>query len=249
MANLTLQEFEESLGVLAQGAPPEKLRDRLARLNAFHSRRGLNSLRALTERLYALSAGLRRDVPATRAFQALWMEHIGQGLTEKVGRELDELADQINSHLLENGAVKDGETEALDQVLVEYETRLARKVGGVAARLDTLQKAVPAVAELLRGKPRLDVPLDPPEPEDEHEHDHDHEHHHGHHHEHAHDHGHAHEHEHTHEHEHASEHAHDHEHADEHEGEPRDAAASPAGGGAPRRKSKKSGEGTPSTDA
>ena len=242
MANLTLQEFEESLGVLAQGAPAEKLRDRLARLNAFHSRRGLNSLRALTERLYALSAGLRRDVPATRAFQALWMEYIGQGLTEKVGRQLDELADQINSHLAEGGAVKDGETEALDQVLVEYETLLARKIGGVAARLDTLQKAVPAVAELLRSKPRLDVPLDPPEAEDEHDHEHDHGAHGHEHHHHGHDH--------PHDHEHAHDHDHEHEHEESHEAasEPGASAEQPSTGGG-RRKSKKSKEDASPKDA
>lgn len=240
MANLTLQEFEEALGVLAQGAPAEKLRDRLARLNAFHSRRGLNSLRALSERLFALSAGLRREVPATRAFQALWMEHIGQGLTEKVGTQLDELADQINSHLHENGAVKDGEQEALDQVLVDYETLLARKVGGVAARLDTLQKAVPAVAELLRARARLDVPLDPPEAEDD---EHDHEHHHDH--DHAHGEHHHHEHAHPHEHDHDDE-AHAHGAADS------GATAQPEESAKARRKSKKSapsGGGEPPEDA
>lgn len=182
MANLTLEEFEEALGVLAEGGPAEKLRDRLARLNAFHSRRGMNSLRALAERLFALSSGLRRDVPPTRAFQALWMEYIGHRLTENSGHRLDELADQINTHLQEGGAIKEGEQEALDTTVAEYEDLLARKVGGVAARLDTLQKAVPAVAALLRARPRLDVPLDPPE-EDEHDHDHDH---HGHAHSHAH---------------------------------------------------------------
>ena len=40
MANLSLDEFESCLGLLAEGGTPEKLRDRLARLNAFHSRRG-----------------------------------------------------------------------------------------------------------------------------------------------------------------------------------------------------------------
>jgi hypothetical protein len=187
MANLTLQEFEEALGVLADGGPPEKLRDRLARLNAFHSRRGLNSLRALSERLFALSSGLRRDVPPARAFQALWMEYVGQRLSEKSGARLDELADAINSHLHEDGSVKEDGEAALEKAVAEYEELLARKIGGVAARLDTLQKAVPAVAAILRARPRLDVPIDPPDAVDDHEHDHDHGH--------AHEHGHAHAHE------------------------------------------------------
>ena len=186
MANFTLQEFESALGVLAGDAPPEKLRDRLARLNAFHTRRGLNSLRTIAERMYALSSGLRRDIPPTRAFQALWMEYIGHRLNEDVGRQLDELADQVNSHLHEDGAVKDGEQEALEKCVAEYEDRLARGVGGAAARLDTIQKAVPAVAAFLRSQPLLDVPLDPPS---EHDQDHDHD---GHGHEHGHGHGHDH---------------------------------------------------------
>jgi ABC-type Zn2+ transport system substrate-binding protein/surface adhesin len=191
MAHLTLEEFEESLGLLTAGGPPEKLRDRFARLNAFHSRRGMNSLHALAERLYTLSSGLRRDVPANRAFQALWMEHIAQGLSERSGQKLDELADQINQHLNPDGSVKEGEDGALQASIDEYEELMARKIGGVAARLDTLQKAVPAVAAILRARPRLDVPLDPPEPEEEHDHDHEH-----HDHDHAH---HGHDHTHTHE--------------------------------------------------
>lgn len=190
MANLSLDEFESCLGLLAEGGTPEKLRDRLARLNAFHSRRGMNSLRALAERLFALSSGLRRDVPAARAFHALWAEHVGTKLSRKAGEKLDELADKVNENLEEDGAVKDGCGDTLKASVDQYEELLARKVGGATARLDTLQKAVPAVAEMLRAKPLLDLPLDPPDPEDEDEHDHDH--HHGH------DHVHEHDHEHTH---------------------------------------------------
>jgi hypothetical protein len=134
-------------------------------------------------------------VPAARAFHALWAEHVGTKLSRKAGEKLDELADRINENLEENGDLKDGQAEQLRASVDEYEELLARKVGGETARLDTLQKAVPAVAELLRAKPLLDVPLDPPDPEDD-EHDHDHDHHghdHAHHH-HGHEHGeHAHE--------------------------------------------------------
>lgn len=188
MANLSLDEFERCLGLLAEGGTPERLRDKLARLNAFHSRRGMNTLRALSERLYSLSSGLRRDVPAARAFHALWAEHVGTKLTRKSGGQLDDLADKVNESLDEAGNIKDGQEDALKGALDEYEQLLARKVGGETARLDTLQKAVPAVAEILRAKPLLDLPLDPPEPEedDEHDHDHDHDHHHGHDHDHEH---------------------------------------------------------------
>jgi len=176
MANLTMEEFEQCLTVLADGGSPEKLRDKLCRLNAFHSRRGLGTIGSISSRLYQLSSGLRRDVPATRAFQALWAEFIGKRLNEEIGGKLDELADKINENLAESGHVKDGCQETLEQRLTEYEELLARRVGGIAARLDTLQKAYPSVAEILRVRAVPDVPLDPPDAED---HDHHHE---GHHH-------------------------------------------------------------------
>lgn len=178
MANLTMQELEQCLTVLADGGPPEKLRDKLCRLNAFHSRRGLGSIAAISSRLYQLTSGLRREVPATRAFQALWAEHIGKRLNEKVGERLEELADKINENLGESGDVKEGCEEPLGARLAEYEEVLARRVGGPAARLDTLQKAYPEVAALLRARGLPDVPLDPPDPEDEHGHDHEGHHHH-----------------------------------------------------------------------
>lgn len=187
MANLSLDEFERCLSLLAEGGTPERLRDKLARLNAFHSRRGMNSMRSLTERLFSLSSGLRRDVPAARAFHALWAEHVGTKLNRKSGEKLDALANKVNENLNEDGSVKDGMGATLVSAVDEYEGLLARKVGGETARLDTLQKAVAVVAELLRAKALLDVPLDPPDPDDEDDHDHDH-----HHEEHAHDHAHAH---------------------------------------------------------
>ncbi len=173
MANLTMEELEQSLTVLADGGQPEKLRDRLCSLNAFHSRRGLNSIENISSRLYQLSSGLRREVPATHAFQALWAEHIGKRLNETVGEKLDALAEKINENL-DSSQIKDGAADSLKAALSEYEELLARRVGGVAARLDTLQKAFPSVAEVLRAAPLHDVPLDPPDEDDEHaHHDHD----------------------------------------------------------------------------
>ena len=186
MASLTNDEFEQCLTILGEGGSLGKLRDRLARLGAFHSRRGLNTFRAVSDRIYTLSGGLRRDVPAARAFHALWAEHIGKQMNETAGRRLDELADAINALLEKDGTPKPDARTELEAKITEYEDLLARKVGGLTARLDTLQKAVPVVAEILRARPVLDVPRDPPDAEDDAHHDHDHDHHHHH------DHGHAH---------------------------------------------------------
>ena len=107
MANLSAKELEEALSVLADGGSPEKLRDKFCRLNAFHSRRGLSSIEAITSRLYQLSSGLRREVPATHAFQALWAEYIGHRLNEEVGEKLDNLVEEINTSL-DGSEIKEG---------------------------------------------------------------------------------------------------------------------------------------------
>src|SRR3989454_12725351 len=70
MALLTAAEFTEAVGALAEHYGVERLRERLARLNAFTSRRGLNTAAALAERLHLLTGGLRRQVPATYAFRS-----------------------------------------------------------------------------------------------------------------------------------------------------------------------------------
>ena len=163
MAHLNLEEFEDCITVLVDGGAPEKLRDRLCQLNAFHSRRGLSTAKAISARLYQLSSGLRREVPSTQAFQALWADFIGTRLTEAAGEKLDELADKINENLEESGEIKEGCREQLEKALVAYEDVLARKVGGLPARLDTLQKAYPDVAAILRASAVPDVPIDAPE--------------------------------------------------------------------------------------
>ena len=75
---------------------------------------------------------------------------MGTKLSRKAGERVDELADKVNENLHEDGSVKDGCGDSLKTAVDEYEELLARKVGGATARFDTLQKAVPAVAEMLR---------------------------------------------------------------------------------------------------
>jgi len=68
MAHLTPAEFTQTVEALAAHFGVEQLRERLAKMNAFTSRRGLNTPAAIAERLHLLSGGLRRQVPATYAF-------------------------------------------------------------------------------------------------------------------------------------------------------------------------------------
>src|SRR5690348_4414169 len=64
MAHLTQPEFGEAVRALAAHFGIERLRDRLARMNAFTSRRGLGSASARADRLRLLTGGLRRQAPA-----------------------------------------------------------------------------------------------------------------------------------------------------------------------------------------
>src|SRR5581483_11581371 len=82
MANLSAAEFGQAIGALADQLGVERLRDRLARMNAFTSRRGLNTAAAIADRLYTLSGGLRRQTVTTFAFTSLWQELVGAKIGE-----------------------------------------------------------------------------------------------------------------------------------------------------------------------
>jgi hypothetical protein len=150
MAFLTPEEFGAAIGVLAEHHGVERLRERLARLNAFTSRRGLNNAAAIADRLFALSGGLRRQVAATLAFTSLWQEFVGARLGETGEKRLEALADEVNTCLAADETIVPGREADLDRALAAYRDALAEAAGPVVARLDMLMKAVPAVAERLR---------------------------------------------------------------------------------------------------
>src|SRR5207247_2386751 len=133
-------------GLQPLGAP----RERLARLNAFTSRRGRNTVAALAERRHLLTGGLRRQVPATYAFSQLWNEMVGARLGEEGEKRLEGLADQVNACLGERDAIVPGKEEDIDRALAAYRDALAAATGPEVARLDLRLKAVPEVAERLR---------------------------------------------------------------------------------------------------
>ena len=150
MAHLTAAELSAAVAALVEHHGIERLRDRLARLNAFTSRRGLTSVAAIADRLQLLTGGLRRQVPATHAFSSLWNEMVGARLGEEGEKRLEGLAEQVNACLDEHEEVVPGKEEALDQALAAYRTTLAESSGRAVARIDMLLKAVPAVAARLR---------------------------------------------------------------------------------------------------
>src|SRR5439155_20209980 len=94
MAFLTPEEFGAAIGVLAEHHGVERLRERFARMNAFTSRRGLNSATAIADRLFALSGGLRRQVAATPASSSLWQELIVARLRDAGEKRLETLDEE-----------------------------------------------------------------------------------------------------------------------------------------------------------
>jgi hypothetical protein len=150
MAQLTQAEFAEAVAALAAHHGVERLRDRLARMNAFTSRRGLNSAAAIADRLHLLTGGLRRQVPATYAFSSLWGEMIAARVGDEGEKRLEALADEVNACLAPDDSIAPGREEPLDAALARYRAVLEELAGACVARLDMLLKAVPAVAERVR---------------------------------------------------------------------------------------------------
>lgn len=154
MANPTGQELRDAVVLLAKRVGYGKLHDRLVRLNAFVSRKKPPTPEVLADRIYNLSGGLRRQVPATIAFHTVWSEVVSQTIGEDNEKALEGIADRINATLTpdERGFLE-GKDAEIDAALDEYERVLAEAVGPAAARLDMLLKAVQPVAERLRARP------------------------------------------------------------------------------------------------
>ena len=152
MANLTQNEFTRAIEILAEEMGLQRLRDKFFRLNGLVTRRKVASAHSLADQLYMLSSGLRRQVPSSLAFQAIWSETIHDKVGEEGEENLEKLAEKVNECLGEDDSIKADKEADLDGALKEYQGALAATVGEEKARLDMLMKAVPAVADRLRGE-------------------------------------------------------------------------------------------------
>jgi hypothetical protein len=162
MANPNGQELREAVALMVERVGYNKLHDRLVRLNAFVSRRKPASPDVLADRLYSLTGGLRRQVPATLAFHTVWSETFSQSIVEDDEKRLEALADRINAALTEDEhGIRDDQRAELESALGEYERILAAAIGPRPARMDMLLKAVAPVAEILRARPLLEAGASP----------------------------------------------------------------------------------------
>ena len=153
MATLTQAEFGDLVRCLADDLGVKRLRDKLVAMRGLVTRRGAANAEALAAQLWQLTGGLRRQVPASIALQALWGEQVGGKLGEDGEKALEGLAEQINACLGEGDGIVEGKEAELDGLLGQYQAKLAEVVGAERARIDMLLKAVPAVAVRLRAAP------------------------------------------------------------------------------------------------
>jgi len=153
MVSLSPAEFERSIHLLSSEIGLERLKDRFVRGGAFTSKRGLGSAKALANRLYTLSGGLRLEVRASYAFQSLWNEIFTSRIRDEKEQTLTQLAECINACLIAGKAIDPDKTETLDEALGSYYRTAAGVLGDEVARLDMLLKALPAVAERIRSWP------------------------------------------------------------------------------------------------
>ncbi|MBI3782034.1 MAG: hypothetical protein HY270_01395 [Deltaproteobacteria bacterium] len=153
MANLTQKEFQHAVELLAAQVGLQRLRDKLVYIKALVTRRRAASAEKLADQLYLLSSGLRRQVPATIGFYAVWNDALHSKLGEDGEKRLEEIAEKVNACLGENDAIIEEKRTELDAALAEYEQALASATGPELARMDMLLKAVPAVAAKLRAAP------------------------------------------------------------------------------------------------
>src|SRR5437879_5600950 len=105
MAHLTQTEFQRAIRLLAAEIGVQGLRDRFVKLNALVTRRKVTSPEQLADQLYLLSAGLRRQVPATYAFYAVWNERLHAKLGEDGEKQLETLAEAVNVCLGEHETI------------------------------------------------------------------------------------------------------------------------------------------------
>jgi len=150
MASLTTPEFNGAVAALAEHFGVERLRDKLAAVGAFQSRKGLTSSDAIAERLHRLSGGLRLPVAATYAFSHVWGEMLAKLGGEGLEKEIEGLAEQVNACLDEHEHVAPGKESELDTALTAYRAAVAKAMGAKVAHYDMLLKSVPAVADRVR---------------------------------------------------------------------------------------------------
>lgn len=164
MAALSPTEFEQAMSLISAEVGFDRLKERLVRVGAFSSKRNLGTVKALADRLYMLTGGLRRESAASYGFHSVWTEAFASRMKEEDEKTLSDVAERINACLDTAQRLQPEKAATLDDELATYLAILSKAVGHDIARLDMLIKAVPIVAERIRGWPDR-VSEDPQKPD------------------------------------------------------------------------------------
>jgi hypothetical protein len=162
MAALSPAEFERAMSLLSTEVGFDRLKERLVKIGAFSSKRNLGTVKALADRLYMLTGGLRRESAASYGFHSVWADTFASRMKEEDEHALSDAAERINACLDAGQQLPPDKAATLDAELTAYHAILSKAVGDDVARLDMLIKAVPAVAERIRAWPD-DAPGNRPE--------------------------------------------------------------------------------------
>jgi len=150
MAQLTVQEFEDVVVILANHLRLDRLHEKLLKANALVSRKRPPSTQALAGQLYQLSAGLRRNHPARYAIELLWQEMLTEQVKEEHGKTLETLTDRINACLTNKLEVVPEKHLELTAALGAYHQAVAALTTDEVAYLEVLMRASNDVARFLR---------------------------------------------------------------------------------------------------
>lgn len=150
MAQLTAQEFDDLMTVLANHLRFDRLHERLLKANALVSRKRPATVQALANQLYQLSAGLRRPHPARYAVELLWQEMLSAQVTEEHTKTLETLADRVNACLTERMEVIPEKSAELLAALGAYHQAVAVLTNEEVAYLEVLLRASTDVGRFLR---------------------------------------------------------------------------------------------------
>src|SRR5579885_1768778 len=89
--------------------------------------------------------------------EQLCTEVVTGGLDAETEKKLEALADAVNACLTADNGIAPGKEADLDRALAAYHEAIAAVIGPARARLATLLKAEPAVAERLRAAPQAET--------------------------------------------------------------------------------------------
>ncbi len=156
MAQLTVNEFNETVLKLVDYLGLNQFYDKLIKANAVVSRKRPANAQVLATQLYQLSAGLRREHPARYAIEVLWQDMLSKSISDEQNKTIEGLIEKVNTCLTERFEIIPEKTSDLVAALGDYHRSLATLTSDDVAYVELLLRATGDVARFLRER-RVEV--------------------------------------------------------------------------------------------